>query len=60
MGYSTQCYMPSFVKIDLPVLEKKIFEWSLPYMGVVAILGKRIKSFNILTFCVASDQRKML
>ena len=31
------CTVPSFVKIDLPVL-KKIFEWSLPNMGVVAIL----------------------
>ena len=33
-----ESYIPSFVKIDLPVLEKKIFEWSLPYMGTVAIL----------------------
>ena len=26
MGWSTQCYIPSFMKIGLPVLEKKIFE----------------------------------
>ena len=31
MGWSHQCYIPSFVKISLPVLEKKIFEWFLPY-----------------------------
>ena len=30
--------IPSFVEIDLPVPEKKIFEGFLPYMGVVAIL----------------------
>ena len=38
MGWSPKCYIPSFVKIGLPVLEKKIFEWFLPYMGVAAIL----------------------
>ena len=27
----------SFVKIGLPVLEKKIFEGFLPFMGVAAI-----------------------
>ena len=31
-------HIPSFVEINLPVLEKKIFEGFLPYMGVVAIL----------------------
>ena len=30
--------MPSFVEIGLPVLEKKIFEGFLPYMGMAAIL----------------------
>ena len=30
--------IPSFVKIGPPVLEKKIFEGFLPYMGVAAIL----------------------
>ena len=30
--------MPSFVEIGPPVLEKKIFERFLPYMGVAAIL----------------------
>ena len=38
MGWSPRCYIPSFVKIGLPVLEKKIFEGFLPYMGVAAIL----------------------
>ena len=38
MGWSPKCYIPSFAKIGLPVLEKKIFEWFLPYMGVAAIL----------------------
>ena len=28
----------SFVKIDPPFLEKKIFEGFLPYMGMAAIL----------------------
>ena len=37
MGRSHQCYIPSFVKIGLPVLEK-IFEGFLPYMGLSAIL----------------------
>ena len=38
LGLSPQCYIPSFVEIDLPVPEKKIFEGFLPYMGVAAIL----------------------
>ena len=39
MGRSPQCYIPSFVKIGPPVLEK-IFEGFLPYMymGMAAIL----------------------
>ena len=41
MGWSPQCYIPSFVKIGPPVLEKKIFEGFLPYMGVAAILVMR-------------------
>ena len=32
MDWSPKCYIPSFVKISLPVLEKKIFEWFLPYI----------------------------
>ena len=35
MGWSPRCYIPSFVEIGPPVLEK-IFEGFLPYMGVVA------------------------
>ena len=31
-------YIPSFLKIGLPVLEEKIFEGFFPYMGVAAIL----------------------
>ena len=38
MGWSPWCYIPSFVKIGSPVLEKKIFEGFLPYMGLAAIL----------------------
>ena len=34
----TRCYIPSFVEIGPSVLEKKIFEGVLPYMGVAAIL----------------------
>ena len=37
MGWSPRCYIPSFVKIGLPVLEK-ISKGFLPYMGMVAIL----------------------
>ena len=39
MGWSPECCIPSFVEIGLPVLEEKIFEGFLPYMGVVAILA---------------------
>ena len=38
MGRSPRCYIPSFMKICPPVLEKKIFEGFLPYMGMAAIL----------------------
>ena len=33
MGWSPKCYIPCFMKIGLPVLEKKTFEWFLLYMG---------------------------
>ena len=39
MGWSPRCYILSFVKISPPILEKKIFEGFLPYMGVAAILA---------------------
>ena len=38
MGWIPRCYIPSFLKIGPPVLEKKIFEGFLPYKGVAAIL----------------------
>ena len=38
MGWSPQCYIPSFLEIGLPVLEKKIFKGFLPYVGMAAIL----------------------
>ena len=38
MGRSPRCYKTSFVEIGLPVLEKKIVEGFLPYMGMAAIL----------------------
>ena len=37
---SHRCYIPSFLKIGMPVPEK-IFEEILPYMGVAAILIMR-------------------
>ena len=50
MGWSPRCYIPSFVKIGPSVLEKKIFEGFLPYMGVAAILvmGPRCREENIV------------
>ena len=36
-GWSPRCYIPSFVEIDSPVPEKKIFDGFLPFMGVVTI-----------------------
>ena len=38
MGWSPQCYIPSFAEIGPPVPEKKTFDMFLPYCGVVAIL----------------------
>ena len=38
MGRSPRCYIPSFVKIGPPVLEKRIYEGFLPYMCMAAIL----------------------
>ena len=46
MGWSPQCYIPSFVEIGQPVPEKKIFEGFLPYMGMVAILVITPASFH--------------
>ena len=37
MGWSSRCYIPSFVEIG-PTVLKKIFKGFSPYMGVVAIL----------------------
>ena len=44
MGWSTRCYIPSFVQIGLPVPENKIFKGFLPYMGMAAILVMRSAS----------------
>ena len=38
MGPHAQSYIPTFKVIGLLVLERKIFESFLPYMGVAAIL----------------------
>ena len=38
MGLSPRCYIPSFVEIGLPVLEKKVSKGFLPYMGMAAVL----------------------
>ena len=39
MDGSPQCYIPSFVEIGLPVLEKKISKGFLPYIGHGGHLG---------------------
>ena len=41
MGWSPQCYIPSFVEIGLPVPEKTIFKGFSLYMGMAAILVMR-------------------
>ena len=38
MGWGPRCYIPSFVEIDPPVPEKKIFNGFLPNVGMAAIL----------------------
>ena len=38
ISWSPGYYIQSFVEINLPVPEKKIFEGFLPYLGMVAIL----------------------
>ena len=39
MGWSPRCYIPSFVEISLPVLEKKIFEGFFTIYGRGGHLG---------------------
>ena len=39
IGWSPGCYIPGFVEIGSPVLEKKIFEGFLPYHGRGGHLG---------------------
>ena len=46
MGWSSRCYIPSFVKIVQPVLEK-IFEGFLPYIGVAAILVMHTRDISL-------------
>ena len=46
MGWSPRCYIPSFVEIDQPVLEKKISKGFLPYMGMAVILVMRPASYH--------------
>ena len=52
MGRSPQCYIPSFVKIGLPVLEKKIFERFFTIYGHGGHLGHvtriMLTNFNFL------------
>ena len=47
MGWSPRCYIPSFVKIGLPVLEKNIFEGFLPYMGVAAGIDLHVSHIGL-------------
>ena len=37
-GLSTWCYQLRIKFIDLRVLDKKVFEWFLPYIGMAAVL----------------------
>ena len=39
MGWSPRCYIPSFVEIGPPVLEKKMFEWFFTIYGRGGHLG---------------------
>ena len=58
MGWSPRCYIPSFVKIGLPVLEK-IFEGFLPYMGVaanLALIGQAVSEKKM--FKIVDDVRR--
>ena len=48
MGWSPRCYIPSFVEIDLPVPEKKIFK------GVFTIYGHG-GHFDHVTSIMSSD-----
>ena len=43
MGWSPQCYIPSFVKIGLPVLEKKFLKFFLTIYGRGGHLGHVIQ-----------------
>ena len=45
MGWRPRCYIPSFMKIGLLVLEKKIFEGFLPYIGMAAFISLYLKAF---------------
>ena len=52
MGWSPGCYIPSFVKIDPPVQEKKIFKGFFSYTGMAAILVTRPASCNQIFIAV--------
>ena len=52
MGWSPRCYIPSFVKIGQPVLEKKIFE------GFLAHLSRRLKGELIVYLCSGVRRRR--
>ena len=49
-----------YVKICLPVLEKKIFEGFLPYMGLAAILVMEKKTFEIVYDGRTTDGRRTM
>ena len=62
MGWSPQCYIPSFVEIGLPVPVIKIFKGFLPYMGMVAILvmdGTSIMSSDFQCLVPEIFQKKL-
>ena len=49
ISWSHKCCRQSFVEIGLLVLEKKIFEGVLPYMGVATIFG-HVTSIMLINF----------
>ena len=55
VGWSPRCHIPSFVKIGPPVLEEKIFEGFLPYMGVAAIWSCDPDAVNKLSFALPKE-----
>ena len=54
MGWSPQCYIPSFVEISRPVPEKKFFDFFLPYRSVASWSCDQIFVFMYLKAFIKS------